>query len=90
MKRLNQTGSHIAGILLFALVIGVVVFAGWKVEQARAPKPAQVVSSKAAVPDTITTTKDLQDTSTVLDNESSQLDSGLDSSTMDSDLNSML
>jgi len=88
MKRLNQTGSHVVALVLFALVIGVVAFAGYKVSQSG--KPAQTVSNKTAVPETITTTKDLDDTSAALDNESSQVDTNLDSSSLDADLNSML
>jgi len=88
MKRLNQSGSHILGVALLVLALGVVGFAGYKVQQAH--KPTASVSVTHTVPATITTTADLQQTSQALDDSSAQLDSNLDDSSLNADLSSML
>lgn len=91
MKRLNQSGSHILGFALLVLALGVIGFAGYKVQQAH-NKTADTVSQTAAAkaPATINTTADLTQTSQSLDSSSSELDSSLDDTTLDADLNSML
>lgn len=91
MKRLNQSGSHVLGIALLVLVLGVIVFAGYKVQQAHDKTNAsQTTASTASVPATISNTAGLQQAGQVLDNSSAQLNSSLDDSSMNADLNSML
>jgi predicted negative regulator of RcsB-dependent stress response len=95
MKRFDQTGSHVIAIATLVLVLGVVGFAGYKVSQSNS-KPAasstvaQTQTKPAVVPTTISSTADLQQASSVLDQSSTQLNSGLDDSSMNADLNSML
>jgi len=88
MKRLNQSGSHVVGLVLLILVLGVVGFAGYKVQQAHTK--TKTADSTQTVPATITTTSDLQKASQAMDDSSSQLSANLDDSSMDADLNSML
>ena len=93
MKRLNQSGSHIIGLALLVLALGVVGFAGYKVEQAhnKSDTTAQTAANKpVAAPTTIANTADLQQASSALDSSSSQLNSNLDDSSLNADLDSML
>lgn len=93
MKRLNQSGSHIMGLALFVLALGVVAFAGYKVMQAHTQSTGgQTTAAKAAatVPAAIKNTADLTQAGKLLDNSSAQLDSGLDDGSLNADLNSML
>ncbi|HSX05544.1 MAG TPA: hypothetical protein VLF69_03705 [Candidatus Saccharimonadales bacterium] len=92
MKRLNQSGSHIVGLALLVLALGVIGFAGYKVEQAHNKTATATTQSTASTtaPATIANTADLQQTSAALDDASTQLNAGLDDSSMNADLNSML
>jgi ABC-type uncharacterized transport system permease subunit len=94
MKRLNQSGSHIIGIALFVLALGVVGFAGYKVTQAhhQSADSSSTTTSKTtpSVPASIKTSADLNQAGTVLDGSSAQLNSGLDDSSLNTDLDSML
>lgn len=96
MKRLNQTGSHVIAIAALVLALGVIGFAGYKVSQSN-NKPVSTSSTTVStqtkppvVPTTIGSTADLQQASSVLDQSSSQLNSNLDDSSLNADLNSML
>lgn len=92
MKRLNQTGSHIIGFALLVVALGLVAFAGYTVSHRTksVATTASTVSTKSVVPATIKNAGDLQQTAQALDSASSQLNSGLDDSSMNADLNSML
>jgi len=91
MKRLNQAGSHVVGLVLLVLALAVVGFSGYKVQQAR---HKTVASSAGAIthsaPATISNTADLQHTAQALDDASTQLNSNLDDSSLNADLGSML
>lgn len=91
MKRLNQSGSHVIAVAFLVLALGVVGYAGYKVQQAHnksdtTTQAATVVSA----PKTIANTADLQQASSALDSSSSQLNSNLDDSSLNADLDSML
>lgn len=92
MKRLNQSGSHVVGLALLVLVLGVVGFAGYKVEQAhnKSDTATQTAATAVSVPKVITNTADLQKAGSALDSSTSQLNANLDDSSLDADLNSML
>ena len=91
MRRLSQSGSHIIGIALFVLALGAVGFAGYKVMQAHhQPVENAATTTALTVPAAIKTSADLNQASTVLDDSSAQLNSGLDDSSLNADLNSML
>ena len=92
MKRLNQSGSHVLGFALLVLVLGVVGFAGYKVQQAHnnSDTAVQTATTTAKVPATIANTAELQQASRALDDSSAQLNSSLDDSSLNTDLNSML
>jgi uncharacterized protein HemX len=89
MKRLNQSGSHIVALVLVVLALGVVGFAGYKVQQAHS-KTDNTATTAHVAPATIHDTADLQQTSQALDDDSSQLDTSLDDAALDADLNAML
>ncbi|HSX31042.1 MAG TPA: hypothetical protein VLE99_03945 [Candidatus Saccharimonadales bacterium] len=92
MKRLGQSGSHIIGLALLVLALGVVGYAGYKVEQAhtKTTSTTQAATTKASVPAIVTSQADLQQVSDVLDQSSAQLNTNLDDSGLNADLNSML
>ncbi len=88
MKRLNQSGSHVVALLVVVAALAIVGLAGYKVMQARNTVDTQ--QTAAQVPAAINNAADLQQANKVLDDSSAQLDSGLDDSQLDADLNSML
>ena len=92
MKRSNQSGSHMIGIALAIFAVGVMAFAGYRVWQMQQPSTTadNLTSSTGTVPATIKTTADLSAAAKALDDSSAQLDSGLNSSLLDADINSML
>ena len=89
-QRLNQSGSHLLAVALFVLALGVVGAAGYKVQQAHKTTDAVSQTAVKTAPATINTTADLDQTSQALDSSSAQLDSALDDTALDADLNSML
>ena len=90
MRRTAEDGSHVIALGLFIAVIAVAGFAGYRVWQMQQAGPADSSSVTAKVPAAITNTASLDEASTVLDQSSTQLDSNLDDSGLDSSLNSML
>jgi len=93
MKRLNQTGSHLIGIALLVVVLGLVAFAGYTVSHrnSKTTKATATAGAKTTVaPASIKNSADLQQTASALDSAASQLNASLDDSGMNADLNSML
>ena len=90
MKRLNQSGSHVLGLVLLVLALGVVGFAGYKVQQAHDNKVASQTTTTATVPATISNAADLNQAGQALDDSSAQVNSSLDDSSLNADLNDML
>ncbi len=90
MKRLNQTGSHILGIALLVLALGIVAFAGYTVSHRNKEVATATLTSTASVPKTISNKADLNQAGTALDKSSSQLDSSLNDSSLNADMNDLL
>lgn len=91
MKRLNQTGSHIVGVAVLLLVLGVVGFAGYKVMNANKKDDVTTTTKTAnSVPSSIKNTADLTQAANALDSSSAQVNSGLDDSQLNGSLNDML
>lgn len=90
MKRLNQNGSHLLGIALLVLALGVVAFAGYTVSHRNKEVATTTLTSTASVPKTINNKADLNQASTALDNSSAQLDSSLNDSSLNADMNDLL
>lgn len=91
-SHLNQSGvGHVVavGVVLFLLVAG---FAGYKIitmnRSTNAPVGAAATTAK--VPAKISSKADLVQASKALDNSSSDVNSGLNDSSLDADLNDML
>jgi uncharacterized protein HemX len=89
MKRLNQTGSHILGIALLIVALGVVGFAGYTVMNKHKDKTATATTATTQS-DTIQNTADLTAASDQLDSSSTQVNSNLDDSSLNNDLNDLL
>ncbi len=91
LRTLNQSGFEAVGMIVAVLLISGVSFAGYKVWHASQVSNTQsATASRSAIPATIKTKADLSTTNRVLDNSASQLDAGLNDSSLDADLNSML
>lgn len=91
MQKTRQSGSHIIAVALFLLVVGVVAYTGYKVYQMQ--RPAQGPSTQAAnvaVPQKITSSADLSQAATSLDSATASLNTSLDSSVLNADINNML
>ena len=85
MRKLTQNGSHLLVIALVLVAVGVVGIAGYTVMKANNPDTAKT-SSEAAAPNAT----DLKTADDSLDSSASDLDTSLDESNLDADLNSML
>jgi hypothetical protein len=91
MKRLDQTGSHVVGIMLLVLVLGFIGFAGYKVMNTNKTATNKLsATAPATTPAAIQNTADLTQAASALDSSSAQVNSGLDASQLDSSLNDML
>lgn len=90
-SRINHAGiAHLAAIAV-VLLLGVVGFAGYKVvSMNKAADSASSVVADSSAPESITTKADLAQTEKALENTSAGLDSGLNDSALDADLNDML
>lgn len=86
MKRLTQSGSHIVALAVGILVVGVVSFAGYTIMQ------RNDTTETATTPTTHTAASDadLTAAATALDSSSSQVNSSLNDSSLDTDLNNLL
>lgn len=89
MKRLNQSGSHVLAVLVVVAALAVVGLVGYRVQQSNKQNDV-TASTTSKVPTAISTKADLSTTSKALDQSSAQLDSGLNDTSLDADLNSML
>ncbi|HSX43214.1 MAG TPA: hypothetical protein VLF59_03960 [Candidatus Saccharimonadales bacterium] len=91
MKRLNQSGSHIIALALVVLALGVVGFAGYKVMQRNQKSPVVTANgTNIAIPTTIKTKTDLTVTAKSLDSASAELNSSIDTGSLDSSMNDLL
>lgn len=90
MRRLNQSGSHAVLVLALVVVLAVVGLAGYRVMQGSKTTDSTENTSKTVVPETISTGADLDQTSKALDQTANDLDSALDDTAFDADLESML
>jgi uncharacterized protein (UPF0333 family) len=91
MKNGKQAGSHVVALSLLVLVLGVVVFAGYTVmHHAKKTDNQTTASTQTTAPKTIQTKADLQTTAKSLDSSSSDLNTGLNDSSLDSSMNDLL
>jgi hypothetical protein len=89
MKANNQFGFAHLGLLLVVLVVAAVSFAGYRVWQSRdAAEP--IAASNLSLPATIKTKADLTQTGKFLDQTNVQLDSNLNTSSLDKDIDNLL
>lgn len=90
-NRSEQGVGHLA-LLLGVVVIAAVAFVGYRVATDKnsdnSSKSSQVTTSDTAVPQTISSAKDLDQAQSAVNN--SNLDGDLNPSQMDSDVNSLL
>lgn len=91
MKRVNsEAGSHLIALALFILFVGVVGFAGYQVWQRQQPGTVASTTTGASVPSKITNTATLDQATAALDSASSQVNTSLDDSGLNSDLSDLL
>jgi hypothetical protein len=91
--RKSQTGiGHVVAVLLIVVIAGV-AFAGYtvyKAGQKTDDNQTATTASSDALPTTIKTKADLTATSNYLDNTATELNSSLDPSSLDSDIDQLL
>lgn len=91
MKRSNESGSHLIGLALGLVAVGVMAFAGYRVWQMQQPGTSTAPAATMAVaPKTITNTASLNQSISALDQAATQVNSNLDDSGLNTDLNDML
>lgn len=90
MKRLNQSGSHVLAIALIVLALGVVGFTGYTVMSKNKTVTSTATTASTASSDAIKNTADLTAAGNQLDSSSTQVNSTLDDSSLNSDLNDLL
>ena len=91
MNRSSQSGSHVIALALVVLFVAVAGFAGYKVyTMQQAATSGAPTSTSATVPAKITNTATLNQASSALDAVSTQVNSNLDDSALNSDLNDLL
>lgn len=94
MKRLNQSGSHVVALFVSVLVIGIIGLAGFRVWQRSQPvvpvTTATTTATTAAAPATIQNDAELTQAAKALDSSSAQVDSTLNDSNLNGDLNDLL
>lgn len=93
MKRFDQKGSHVIGLLLFVAFIAVVGFTGYKVWQmhnSASNTPSSSTTASVTPPAKIQNTSDLKQAASALDAAATQLNSGLNDSSLNTDMQSML
>jgi hypothetical protein len=90
MRTFNQSGSHVIAIALVVAVLGVVGFAGYTVSHRNQKAAVTTRSESDKVPGAIKTRADLTATAHALDSASGDLNSSIDTSSLDSDMNDLL
>jgi Tfp pilus assembly protein PilX len=88
----NQRGVAAQVVLVAFILLAVIGFAGYKVATLSHGTNDAATAANAPVdePEKIQSKADLTSTSKALDDSSNELDSSMDDSTLDADLNSML
>lgn len=100
MKRNSQAGfAHVTVILVLLLVVGVVAFAGYRVWEAQSDSSVDTATMQtttsssdsvpAATQSTIDSQSDLKASDEALTQTASDLNTSLDTSSLDSDINSL-
>jgi hypothetical protein len=90
MHMRNQAGFSFVGVLLVLIVVSAIGFAGYRVWQSRGSEALEATNAASSFPAAIENKADLTQTSHALDDMNTQLESGLDASALDADLNSLL
>jgi Mn2+/Fe2+ NRAMP family transporter len=90
MKRLNSVGSHVVALVVAVLVIGVAAFGAYTVQHQDKTADTKPTTTASSSNGAINDTADLTKAAAELDSSSSQVDSSLNDSSLDSDLNDLL
>jgi len=92
MNYSKESGSHLIVVAVFLAVVGAIGFAGYRMYQLQQPSLTDTThaASTTAAPAKITNTASLNQAAAALDNSSAAVNSNLDDSALNADLNSML
>lgn len=90
MRTLNQKGFEAVGIMVAIVLVAVVAFAGYKVFTMNKAADTAATSGQTGAPDTINSKADLEQTDKALSDADAELDSNLNDSQLDADVDSML
>ncbi len=91
MKRSSEDGSHVVALALVVLFVAVAVYAGYKVMNLPQVAPASTATTTTTkAPAAIINTATLKQAVSALDSESTQVNTNLDSSGLNTDLNDLL
>ncbi|HSX33567.1 MAG TPA: hypothetical protein VLF91_04490 [Candidatus Saccharimonadales bacterium] len=90
MTRTNESGSHIIGISLAIVVLALVAFAGYRVVSRGGTTAPAKQTAAVSQPAAISNKADLQQAAQSLDSSGSDVNSSLNTDSLNSDLNDML
>ncbi len=90
MKRTNQIGAGYLVAVLLVLVVAIVGFAGYKVYNTQNMKDQNSTGSMASEKKVTTQAPELKAADQTLTQTGNDLNTGLDTSALDSDINAML
>ena len=93
MKTTSESGSHLIALAVGIVVVGVIGFAGYTVymrQAATTSTDATGTTATVKVPAKITNTASLNQAATALDQASAQVNSNLDDTSLNADLNDLL
>lgn len=90
MKKSHQSGFEAVGVLVVIVVLAVIGFAGYAVWKRSHHTTDSTASSSSGVPATIKSKADLDKATSALNASAADVNSSLDDSSLNSDINSLL
>lgn len=91
MKNFDQNGSHVVGVVLGILVVGVIAFAGYRVANRNSLDSSSAVSRQSVTaPSKLETKAELQQAAQSLNSSNAEVNSDLNTDSLNSNLSDLL